>query len=235
MALDTITVRRAAERGVTRIGWLTSRHSFSFGAYFDPAHMGFRTLRVINDDLVDPGQGFGTHPHRDMEILSFVVAGELEHRDSLGTGSVIRPGEVQRMSAGTGILHSEFNPSREHEVRFLQVWIEPDRRGQPPGYEQRRFEQRPGEMVLVASPDGRDGSLTVHQDVLVWRAVLAAGERTTASIAADRYGWLQMVRGSAAAGSVELAEGDGLAVRGPGELALTAAAGGAELILFDLA
>lgn len=235
MTIEIVDVRRAAERGVTRIGWLNSRHSFSFGDYYDPAHMGFRALRVINDDVVEPGQGFGTHPHRDMEILSFVVEGELEHRDSLGTGSVIRPGEAQRMSAGTGILHSEFNPSRAHEVRFLQVWIEPARRGLPPGYEQRRFEQRPGDPVLVASPDGRDGSLTIHQDVLVWRTVLAAGDETTAQIEAERFAWLQLVRGSVTAHGLELAEGDGLAVRGPGGLALKAGAGGAELILFDLA
>jgi quercetin 2,3-dioxygenase len=235
MAMDTIAIRRAAERGATRTGWLNSRHSFSFGDYYDPAHMGFRALRVINDDLVQPGQGFGTHPHRDMEILSFVVEGELEHRDSLGTGSVILPGETQRMSAGTGILHSEFNPSREREVRFLQVWIEPSRRGLAPGYEQRRFEQRPGDLVLVASPDGRDGSLTIHQDVLVWRTVLAAGDETTAPIEAERFGWLQLVRGSVTVDRLELAEGDGLAVRGPGDLGLKAGAGGAELILFDLA
>jgi hypothetical protein len=235
MAIDTITVRRAAERGVTRSDWLTSRHSFSFADYYDPAHMGFRSLRVINDDVVAPGQGFGTPPHRDMEILSFVVRGELEHRDSLGTGSVIRPGDVQRMSAGTGILHSEFNPSREHEVRFLQVWIEPARRGLSPGYEQRRFEQPTGGPVLVASSDGRDGSLTVHQDVRVWRSVLEPGGRTTLRIDAERFGWLQLVRGSVAADRLELAEGDGLAARGPGDLALLAGAGGAELILFDLA
>ena len=235
MAIDRITIRRATERGVTRTGWLNSRHSFSFGDYYEPAHIGFRSLRVINDDVVQPGQGFGTHPHRDMEILSFVVTGELEHRDSLGTGSVIRPGEAQRMSAGTGILHSEFNPSREHEVRFLQVWIEPARRGLAPGYEQRRFEQRPGELVLVASPDGREGSLTVQQDVLVRRAVLDAGGETTAIIAADRFGWLQLVRGSVTVEGLGLAEGDGLAASGPGELAAKAGAGGADVILFDLA
>ena len=167
--MDTLKmrIRPAAERGVADLGWLASRHSFSFGHYHDPAHMGFCSLRVINDDRVQPGQGFGTHPHRDMEIISIVVEGALEHKDSLGTGSIIRPGEVQRMSAGTGVMHSEFNPSQSDEVHFLQIWIEPERNGLPPSYEQRAFPfgDLRNNWKLVASRDGRHDSLTVHQDV----------------------------------------------------------------------
>lgn len=235
MTIETIAVRHAADRGLTSIGWLNSRHSFSFGDYYDPEHMGFRKLRVINDDVVEPGKGFGTHGHRDMEILSFVVEGALEHRDSLGNGSVIRSGDVQRMTAGTGVRHSEFNPSAEERVRFLQVWIEPAGAGIDPGYEQRRFDGRAGELVLVASPDGRDSSLTIHQDVLVYRSALDAGGSVTATIAANRFGWLQVVRGSLTVAGSVLSEGDGLALRGPGDVEITAAGGGAEVILFDLA
>lgn len=235
MTIETMTVRRAADRGRTSIGWLDSRHSFSFGQYDDPEQMGFRALRVINDDVVRPGQGFGTHGHRDMEILSFVVEGALEHRDSLGTGSVIRPGEVQRMTAGSGIRHSEFNHSAEEPVRFLQIWIEPAEHGLAPGYEQRRFEHRANELVLVASPDGRDASLRIHQDALVYRAILDAGGSVAAELADGRFGWLQMVRGSLSVAGSVLEEGDGLAFRGAGEAAITAGERGADVILFDLA
>jgi redox-sensitive bicupin YhaK (pirin superfamily) len=234
MTIETIAVRRAGDRGRTSIGWLESRHSFSFGQYYDPDQLGFRALRVINDDVVRPGQGFGAHGHRDMEILSFVVDGALEHRDSLGTGSVIRPGEVQRMTAGTGIRHSEFNHSAGEPVRFLQIWIEPATHGLAPGYQQRRFEQGVNELVLVASPDGRDASLQVHQDVLVYRALLDGGGAAAAQLADGRFGWLQVVRGSVSAVGVELGEGDGISFRGPGVVAAAAPEDGADIILFDL-
>jgi len=230
-----INVRRAAERGVTNLGWLDSRHSFSFGDYWDPAHVGFRTLRVINDDRVAPGKGFGTHPHRDMEIVSVVVEGELEHRDSLGSGSVIRPGEVQRMSAGTGILHSEFNPSPDRPVRFLQIWIEPERRGLTPGYEQRAFARVPGAFTVVASRDGRDGSLTLHQDATILRAEIAAGARLEHRLAPGRHAWLQVVTGSLEAAGETLEEGDGLALSGAEHLELVGGTDGAQVLLFELA
>ncbi len=230
-----IRIRRAADRGVSNLGWLDSRHTFSFADYWDPAQMGFSALRVINDDRVAPGKGFGTHPHRDMEIVSVVVEGALEHRDSLGTGSVIRPGEVQRMSAGTGILHSEFNPSPDEAVRFLQIWIEPERQGLTPSYEQRAFAPRPGALITVASPDGRDGSLTVHQDVTILRGEIAHGMHLEHALARGRHAWLQVVTGSLEAAGEELAEGDGLAVSGADVLALAGRPGGAEILLFDLA
>ncbi len=229
-----IRIRRAAERGVSNLGWLDSRHTFSFADYWDPAQMGFSALRVINDDRVAPGKGFGTHPHRDMEIISVVVEGALEHRDSLGTGSVIRPGEVQRMSAGTGILHSEFNPSPDEAVRFLQIWIEPERPDLAPSYEQRAFAQRPGALITVASPDGRDGSLTVHQDVTILRGEIAPESRIEHHLAPGRHAWLQVVVGSLEVSGHELAEGDGLAVSGVDNLVLAGRPGGAEVLLFDL-
>jgi hypothetical protein len=237
MSTPEIRVRPAAERGRAELGWLSSRHSFSFGQYYDPAHMGFRSLRVINDDRVQPGRGFGTHPHRDMEILSIVVEGALEHRDSLGTGSVIRPGEVQRMSAGTGILHSEFNPSPGEEVRFLQIWIEPERQGLEPGYEQRAFpwQQLRESWALVASRDGREGSLTVHQDVALYRATLSRGARLGRSLDAGRHAWLQVVSGAVELGGRRLSEGDGAAVTDPGHLEVSGVDEHADLLLFDLA
>ncbi|MCS6813852.1 MAG: pirin family protein, partial [Cyanobacteria bacterium] len=169
-----ITIRSAHDRGVANFGWLDSRHTFSFGNYYDPNHMGFATLRVINEDKVAPGQGFDTHGHRDMEIISYVLAGRLEHKDSIGTGSVIRPGDVQRMSAGTGILHSEFNASQTEPVHFLQIWILPEQRGIQPGYEQKTFtdEEKQGQLRLVGSRDGRDGSITIHQDVNLYASLL---------------------------------------------------------------
>ncbi len=235
MTRPELHIRSAAERGVSNLGWLDSRHTFSFSDYWDPAHMGFRALRVINDDRVAPGKGFGTHPHRDMEIVSVVVSGTLEHRDSLGTGSVIRPGEVQRMSAGTGILHSEFNPSPDRPVRFLQIWIEPGRLGLTPSYEQHAFAPRPGALITVASPDGRDGSLTVHQDVSILRGKIAPESRIEHRLAPGRHAWLQVVSGSLEAAGRELAEGDGLALSGVDDLALAGRPGGAEILLFDLA
>src|SRR5262252_4566222 len=197
-SIDMITVRPAAERGIANFGWLDSRHSFSFGHYYDPKHMGFGTLRVINEDRVEPGKGFDTHGHRDMEIVSYVLEGALAHKDSLGTGSVIRPGDVQRMSAGTGIRHSEFNHSKTDPVHFLQIWILPERDGLTPSYEQKTFDERAkrGGFRLVGSRDGRDGSVTIHQDVDLYAAILADGESVSHAFAADRRGWLQVARGS---------------------------------------
>jgi len=237
MASSTIRVRPAAERGKAEFGWLSSRHSFSFGHYYDPEHMGFRSLRVINDDRVKPGQGFGTHPHRNMEIISVVVQGALEHKDGLGTGSVIRPGEVQRITAGTGVQHSEFNPSSSDEVRFLQIWIEPKTTGLAPSYEQRAFpwERLRDAWALVASKDGRDGSLTVHQDVAIYRATLTAGARLERTLASGRSAWLQVIEGALDVEGRRLQEGDGLAIDDPGTLVVTGASEWSDVLLFDLA
>jgi len=226
-----ITVRRAEDRGHTRLPWLDSRHTFSFDRYHDPGHMGFRALRVINEDRVDPAQGFGTHPHRDMEILTFVLEGALEHKDSLDNGSVIRPRDVQRMSAGTGITHSEFNPSASEPVHFLQVWIIPERSGLEPSYEQRSF-RAPG-LRLVASPDGRDGSVTAHQDVRVYAARLSRDEAAV-TLAPGRQAWIQMARGTALVSGARLGAGDGAAVSGESAVVLHAD-GVAEALVFDLA
>jgi redox-sensitive bicupin YhaK (pirin superfamily) len=232
-----VIVRRpAAERGATRTDWLDSRHTFSFGGYRDPRHMGFHALRVINEDVVRPGGGFAPHHHEDMEILTWVLTGALAHRDSLGNGSTIRPGEAQRMSAGTGIDHSEMNPSRDEPVHFLQIWILPERTGLAAGYEQRTapIAERKGEWVLVASRDGREGSITVHQDVSVWAAQLAPGDRVEHFFAAGRDAWLQVARGTVAANGERLAAGDGLAAREQPHLVIEAETH-AEVLLFDLA
>ena len=226
-----MTLRLAEDRGHTRLDWLDSRHSFSFDSYHDPRHMGFRVLRVINEDRVASGSGFPTHSHRDMEILTFVLEGALEHKDSLGTGSVIRPGDVQRMTAGSGISHSEFNPSRSEPVHFLQVWILPGRPGLAPSYEQRSF---PAAGVrLVASEDGRDGSITVHQDTAVYRAVLGPGEEVAHPIAPDRYAWIQMARGTGLVNGTRLAAGDGAAVSEERSVALRGVES-LEALVFDL-
>jgi redox-sensitive bicupin YhaK (pirin superfamily) len=230
-----IEIRRGAERGRTRLSWLDSRHTFSFGQYYDPHHMGFRALRVINDDRVDPGQGFATHPHRDMEIITYVLDGALEHRDSLGNGSVIRPGEVQRMSAGTGIRHSEFNASRDDPVHLLQIWIEPGQYGLPPGYEQRALPApSAGGLALAASSDGRDGSVTVHQDVSVYAGTLDRGAAVAQPLARDRHAWVQVARGSVRVNDQLLQAGDGAAVSDAPQLRLEAQEA-AEVLLFDLA
>ncbi|MGD1902779.1 MAG: pirin family protein [Geitlerinemataceae cyanobacterium] len=232
-----ITIRSAADRGSANFGWLDSRHSFSFGGYNDPQHMGFSNLRVINEDKVSPGQGFGTHGHRDMEIISYVLGGALEHQDSIGTGSVIRPGDVQRMSAGTGIRHSEYNASNTDPVHFLQIWIEPDTAGLEPGYEQKSFglADRSGQLTLVGSRDGRDGSVVIHQDVSLYAAVLAEGELVDYDIAIGRAVWLQVARGRVRLGDRVLTAGDGAAISDEASLSLQGAELGAEVLLFDLA
>jgi redox-sensitive bicupin YhaK (pirin superfamily) len=231
-----IVVRPAEERGRANFGWLDSHHTFSFGDYYDPKHMGIGALRVINDDRVAPAGGFDTHPHRDMEIISYVLDGALEHKDSIGTGSVIRPGDVQRMSAGTGIAHSEFNHSRTEPVHFLQIWITPDTEGLPPSYEQKAFpiDERRGTARLVASRDGRDGSLTIHQDVALYSAVLKAGNETAVELQPGRSAWVQVARGTVTVNGTSLKEGDGAAVFEETGIALTTDVSG-EVLIFDLA
>jgi len=231
-----IRIRKAQERGHAQHGWLDSRHTFSFADYHDPQFSGFRSLRVINEDRVEPGQGFGTHGHSDMEIISYVLEGALEHRDSMGTGSIIRAGDVQRMSAGTGIQHSEFNASKKDPVHFYQIWIYPDRRGIKPEYEQKRFppEERSGILRLVASPDGALGSLTLHQDVRVFSGTLLAGMEVVHPLAKERFAWIQVVRGDLRLNGQELREGDGAAVSQVKELQLSSPKG-AEVLHFDLA
>jgi len=228
-------IRRASERGYADHGWLRSYHTFSFADYYDPANMGFGTLRVINEDRVEPGKGFGTHPHRDMEIISYVLEGELQHRDSMGNGSVIRPGDVQRMSAGTGVTHSEFNASAEQLVHFLQIWILPERRDLAPGYEQRAFpfSERKGSLVLIASRDGREGSVTVHQDVLVHAGRFGEGQGARIDVAAGRNAWLHVARGAVSVGEHALLAGDAAAWEGASPIALTARAE-SEILVFDL-
>jgi hypothetical protein len=231
-----IRIRRSRDRGASQLGWLDSRHTFSFAEYYDPAQMGFGPLRVINEDRVAPGTGFGTHGHKDMEIISYVLEGALEHKDSIGSGSVIRPGDVQIMSAGTGIRHSEFNHSKAEPVHFLQIWIEPARTGIAPRYEQKTYPDRDrrGRLLLVASSDGRDGSLTVHQDVQVRCALLEAGQRVEHALAPGRKAWLHVARGAARLDGQDLEAGDGAAVDGQPAVAVQAGSGGAEVLLFDL-
>jgi redox-sensitive bicupin YhaK (pirin superfamily) len=231
-----ITLRPAKDRGHFNHGWLDTYHTFSFAGYHDPDHMGFRSLRVINDDTVEPGQGFGTHGHRDMEIISYVLDGALEHKDSMGSGGVLRPGDVQRMSAGTGVLHSEFNHSREERVRFLQIWIHPDKKGVPPRYEDKTFpiKDKRGELVLIASPDGRDGSLEIHQDVKAYASILDAGRRLVHPLEPGRHAWVQVARGRLRVNGHELEKGDGASVSRESRLELEGV-DETELLLFDLA
>jgi len=230
-----ITIRRAAERGRTDWGWLDSRHTFSFGEYHDPQHMGFRRLRVINDDRVKPGAGFGTHGHRDMEILSYVLEGGLEHRDSTGGGGVIRPGEIQFMRAGTGVTHSEVNASRTDPVHFLQIWILPDARGLAPLYDQKPFDAEAAGrgFVLLASKDGRDASIPVHQDVALWMTRLGEAEERAHALASGRSAWLHVARGALVLNETPLAAGDGAGTAGPARLTLHDGER-AEVLLFDL-
>ncbi len=230
-----MVLRKSEERGRANFGWLDSKHSFSFGQYHDPDHMGFGPLRVINEDRVAPGGGFPPHPHRDMEIISYVLAGGLEHKDSLGTGSVIRPGDVQRMSAGTGIRHSEFNASKTLPAHFLQIWIIPEQTGMAPSYEQKRFSvaDKRGRLRLIGSRDGRDGSVTIHQDVDLYAAVLDDGEATTFELRPGRLGWVQVAAGGVTLNGEPLRTGDGVALEASGTLTLTATSD-AEVLVFDM-
>jgi quercetin 2,3-dioxygenase len=234
--MKRMQIRRSHERGFADHGWLRSFHTFSFADYQDPAHMGFRALRVINEDRVEPGRGFGTHAHRDMEIVSYVLEGELAHKDSMGNGSVIRPGDVQRMSAGSGVTHSEFNPSPEQVVHFLQIWIVPERRGIAPSYEQKNFseQERRGVLRLLASPDGRDGSVRVNQDARLYASLLAEGERVGHQLAGDRHAFIHVARGSVDLAGERLDAGDAAALSAPAAIELRAKSA-CELLLFDLA
>lgn len=230
------SVRKGSDRGVTRIAWLDSRHTFSFGDYYDPDHHQYRALRVINDDRIAPGGGFGTHPHRDMEILTYVLSGELRHRDSMGNGEVIRPGEWQAMHAGTGILHSEFNPSDKAPVHLLQIWVFPDRKGHAPGYQQRRFadDETAGRWRLAASPDGADGSLVIHQDARVYQTRLEPGQTVRHELKPGRGAFVHVATGSVTVGGQTLAAGDAVTIEGESIVEVTGEKAG-EVLLFDLA
>lgn len=230
------TTRRAGERGHANHGWLDSYHTFSFGDYYDPEYVGFSKLRVINDDTVSPGKGFGTHGHSDMEIISYVLDGALKHKDSMGNGSVIRPGDLQRMSAGTGVTHSEFNASDTEPVHFLQIWVLPENDGLTPGYEQKAFpdEEKRGRLRLVGSSDGRQGSVTIHQHVDLYATLLSDGDSVNHVLAAGRKGWVQVAQGSAELNGESLSAGDGVAIDGPAAISLTTASQ-AEILLFDMA
>lgn len=230
-----MTVRPREERGHADHGWLDSHHTFSFADYHDPRHMGFRNLRVINEDRVEPARGFGTHPHRDMEIISYVLEGSLEHKDSMGTGSVIRPGDVQRMSAGTGVTHSELNGSRTEPVHFLQIWLVPARRGIAPSYEQKTFgiEEKQGRLRVVASPDGRDGSISVNADATLYAGVFGPSESAELPLAQGRNAWVQVARGSVRVNGAELREGDGAALSDERRVKVEGIGSG-EVLVFDL-
>jgi len=230
-----LLIRRAIDRGRANLGWLDSRHTFSFADYHDPRYMGFGPLRVINEDRVQPGKGFGTHGHRDMEIISYVLEGALAHRDSLGTGSVIRPGDVQRMTAGTGVEHSEFNDSPTELVHFLQIWVIPERRNLPPGYEERHFDDasKRGRLKLVASRDGRDESLVIHQDTDLYAALLAPGDEVAHATLRERKSWLQVARGAVTVNDEQLGTGDGAAIAYE-ERIVVASSAASEILLFDM-
>jgi len=231
-----IQIRKAEERGHADHGWLKANHTFSFAGYHDPAYMGFRSLRVMNEDRIDPGKGFGTHPHHDMEIVTYVLAGALEHQDSMGNGEVLRPGEFQRMSAGTGITHSEFNPSQSEPVHLYQIWLLPQRQGIEPSYEQKRFDDGGlnNRLRLVASPDAEFGSLRIHQDARIHLAKLASDAQVTHELSADRHAWLQVLRGNVSINDQSLRTSDGAAVNNESMLTIQAT-GEAEIMLFDLA
>ena len=232
-----LNLRRAADRGHARHGWLDSYHTFSFANYHDPAHMGFRALRVINEDRVQPGQGFGKHFHRDMEILTWVLEGTIAHEDSMGNVQTIGAGEMQRMTAGTGVTHSEFNPSDEQELRFLQIWVLPERDGLEPGYEQKPFDsgERPGELLLLASREGRDGSLKVNQDCELHATTLESGQQVTLELGAGRHGFVHVARGEVRVGEETLEEGAAIAVSDQAELSVQGLASDSEVLLFELA
>lgn len=231
-----IQIRKTNERGHANHGWLDTYHTFSFSSYRDPRHMGFRALRVMNEDWVAPGQGFGTHPHQDMEIVTYVLEGALEHKDSMGNGEVLRPGEFQRMSAGTGITHSEFNPSPNEPVHLYQIWLYPETKGLEPSYEQKSFplSNQQGQLRLVASPTADDGSLKIHQDASIFLAQLAQGNTIEHQIAANRHAWLQVLRGSVSLNGLDLQTSDGAAVSDESVLTIRAN-DAAEIMLFDLA
>lgn len=231
-----ITIRKAEDRGLADHGWLQSRHSFSFADYYDPNHMGFHSLRVINDDRVAPGEGFGTHPHRDMEIISYVVEGALEHQDSMGNGSIIRPHDVQRMSAGTGVDHSEYNPQTDQPAHFLQIWITPAETGVDPSYEQKHFplEEKRNRLRLVVSPDGAQGSVTVGQDAKVYATVLEPGHRIQHALDPERHVWVQVITGHLTVNGERLHTGDGAALETTDELVLIGIET-SDVLVFDLA
>ncbi len=234
-----ITLRPAAERGGADHGWLDTRHTFSFADYHDPSHRGFRGLRVINEDRVKPGTGFGTHPHRDMEIITYLLSGALEHKDSMGNGSIIRPGEVQRMSAGTGVLHSEFNPSPTDPVHFLQIWILPAKKGITPGYEQKAFpsSEREGKLRLIAARDGHAGAITINADAAVHASLLGSGAEVRHELANGRHTWVHVARGAIELNGVAMGAGDGAAISDETTLVLAGRDGEtpAEVLVFDLA
>ena len=231
-----LTIRKAADRGHADHGWLNSYHTFSFADYYDPAQMGFRALRVINDDRVAPGQGFGSHSHRDMEIISYVLEGALAHKDSMGTDGVLRPGDVQRMSAGTGVVHSEFNGSKTDPVHFLQIWLKPDAKGIAPGYDQKTFAaaDKRGRLRLVASPDGADGSLGINADARVYAGVFDAGQKADLTLGDGRHAWVQVAEGRVRVNGQALAAGDGVAVSDERHLTIEGTDKG-EVLVFDLA
>lgn len=231
---ENITVRRADERGHANHGWLDTYHTFSFADYYDPRHMGFRSLRVINEDRVAPGEGFGTHPHKDMEIITIVLAGALQHKDSMGNTSFIRPGEVQRMSAGSGVKHSEFNASAKEPVHLLQIWIVPSSKDLKPSYEQKSFPENKNALQLTVSADGRVGSLTIHQDARIYNGSLEKEHELTFPVEAGRGVWVQMTRGKIQINGAEVSEGDGVAVEQATALHLKASEN-AKFIVFDLA
>jgi quercetin 2,3-dioxygenase len=230
-----LQIRRSQERGYADHGWLRSYHSFSFADYDDPEHVEFGALRVINEDRVAAGKGFGTHAHRDMEIISYVLEGQLEHKDSIGTGSIIEPGDVQRMSAGSGVRHSEFNPSRDHPVHFLQIWIQPDQRGIPPSYEQKRFEAdaKRGRLRLIASPDGREGSVTIHQNAYVYAGLFDKGERAVHTLDRHRRAYVHVARGEISVNGETLKAGDAAKLTDVAEVRFERG-NGAEVLVFDL-
>lgn len=232
-----LTIRKADERGVTQLGWLDGKHSFSFGEYYDPRHIRFRTLRVINDDRVAPGGGFPTHPHREMEIVTYVISGSLEHKDSIGGGGVIRPGDVQAMTAGSGLTHSEFNPSDTEPVRLLQIWIFPEQKNLEPRYDQKHFPEaeRAGRLRPIATRDGRDGSLVINQDAAIYAGVLTDGERVEHRVSEGRGVWVQVAVGGVTVNGQSLAEGDGLAIEDESLVEIVGVPGRSEVLVFDLA
>ncbi|MEL6384550.1 MAG: pirin family protein [Cyanobacteria bacterium J06626_18] len=232
-----ITLRPGRDRGAANFGWLDSRHTFSFGNYYDPEHMGFGTLRVINEDKVTPSQGFGTHGHRDMEIISYVLDGALAHKDNIGNGSTMRPGDVQRMSAGTGILHSEFNASNTDPVHFLQIWVLPERKALEPGYEQTYFapEDKQGQLRLIGSRDGREGSVTIHQDLNLYATQLGATDSVTHTMSPDRVAWVHVAKGAVTLNGHDLTAGDGAAIAEETALTLIGQGDDTEVLLFDMA